>query len=126
LNISGVFLLIIFQTLFINTFLNYLWAAFLDPGFIANMVFSFDFIRNFERKPFFFKFPPKDLFSYEELKNCYKCPKKPWKPPRAHHCRICKSCVFRVRKTRFYNKITKKTLILNKIDIFYRDKFFYS
>jgi len=27
-------------------------------------------------------------------KECDKC--KAWKPPRAHHCKICKKCVFRM------------------------------
>jgi palmitoyltransferase len=28
-------------------------------------------------------------------KTCSKCNNK-WKPPRAHHCRTCKKCVFRM------------------------------
>lgn len=37
---------------------------------------------------------PKPQLCEQLAKECPKC--KVWKPPRAHHCKTCKKCIFRM------------------------------
>ena len=61
-------------------YVSHLRAAFTNPGQI----------------PIGFKPPYEPKFI--EVDNCKKCRLKDstWKPPRAHHCRECKACVFKM------------------------------
>jgi len=64
----------IYQCLVILSFTSHIRTAFGDPGFITALE------------------PPN--WNRENGRRCDKCVK--WKPPRAHHCKVCKTCVFRM------------------------------
>ncbi|EGR28672.1 zinc finger family protein, putative [Ichthyophthirius multifiliis] len=75
----GLTFYILYIYLFILTCISYLKSCFSDPGYIS---------KNIK--------PPLDLLDEKSINYCQKCIHKQWKPMRAHHCKTCKKCVFRM------------------------------
>ena len=75
----GVFYCIWFNGLCALAIFSHWRAAFTDPGRIPEGM----------KAPF--------QSEYMDIKNCEKCVgKETWKPPRAHHCRECGFCIFKM------------------------------
>jgi palmitoyltransferase len=79
LDARGKLIFYTYELIFLLACISYYRAAFSDPGYTDNM--------NFEK--------PVDLLPDKYDKICMKCSKL-WKPPRAHHCKTCDRCVFRM------------------------------
>ncbi|KAL4449756.1 hypothetical protein ABPG74_008129 [Tetrahymena malaccensis] len=75
---TGTCLFILYQTFFFLAVISYFKAAFSDPGFMQKLE------------------PPIGLLEDNLIGFCQKCEDKKWKPLRAHHCKICQKCVFRM------------------------------
>jgi hypothetical protein len=73
--IFGWILYLVHNTVSLLLFVSFTKASISDPGFVqANLSIP---------------------VSFKPGKKCQKC-KDNWKPPRAHHCKICDKCVFRM------------------------------
>ncbi|EAS06291.1 DHHC zinc finger protein (macronuclear) [Tetrahymena thermophila SB210] len=75
---TGTCLFILYQTFFFLAIISYFKASLSDPGFLKNLK------------------PPSELLEENQIIYCQKCPDKKWKPQRAHHCKTCQKCVFRM------------------------------
>jgi len=75
----GLSLLVFYEIIFFLAFVSYQLACLSNPGYMTG------------------KLPvPKHIIKDNSIEFCYRCLDKKWKPKRAHHCRICRKCVFRM------------------------------
>lgn len=76
---KGLFYFVTFNWLCLMAVVSHLRAACADPGRIPEGM----------KAPF--------QSEYMEIKHCEKCKgKETWKPARAHHCKECGFCIFKV------------------------------
>ncbi|KAL4501683.1 hypothetical protein ABPG72_018734 [Tetrahymena utriculariae] len=75
---TGTCLFIFYQIFFFLAIISYFKASLSDPGLMKNLE------------------PPVGLLEDSLINFCQKCEDKKWKPQRAHHCKICQKCVFRM------------------------------
>eukprot|EP00931_Biecheleriopsis_adriatica_P094215 TRINITY_DN6789_c0_g2_i1.p1 TRINITY_DN6789_c0_g2~~TRINITY_DN6789_c0_g2_i1.p1 ORF type:complete len:323 (+),score=18.65 TRINITY_DN6789_c0_g2_i1:89-1057(+) len=73
LNDFGLVIFFVYQLLIFLSWFSHMRAATTDPGTISEST-----------APESFRYP----------KSCSSC--KAWKPPRAHHCKTCRRCIFRM------------------------------
>mmetsp|Transcript_6708 Transcript_6708/g.19524 ORF Transcript_6708/g.19524 Transcript_6708/m.19524 type:complete len:202 (+) Transcript_6708:247-852(+) len=78
-DIVGTILFFFYQALLVFAVLAHLQAIFCDPG-------------SPNKYPRLAPFP---LSHGPQARICHKC-NNHWKPPRAHHCKTCKMCIFRM------------------------------
>ena len=103
---TGLLLEVLTRFFFYLCITNYIRAAFGDPGYVDKMNFvkMSESVQKDKKKP-------EDVLPEKAFKVCGPC-NNIWKPPRAHHCRVCKRCVFRVRIVEF-NSIFRWIIIVH-------------
>jgi len=75
----GLILFVLYEIIFLLAFLSYQLASLSDPGYMTG------------------KLPvPTNLMREESIEYCKRCTDKKWKPKRAHHCKTCRKCVYRM------------------------------
>lgn len=74
------------STLLLILLTNFILSSYTDPGYLSHETLDLKNIESLKLSE-----PIKNQFK----KTCLKCNHQ-WKPPRAHHCKRCKKCVFKV------------------------------
>lgn len=81
LNMTGTICFVIFNSMCVLSLVAHWRAAWCDPGSIPKIKEA----------------PPQ--MEIERVKYCNKCDMN-WKPERAHHCKECGFCIYKVRESK--------------------------